>query len=533
MEEKKPEPQDRVYEFTSDLNISAIKNAEPETERFADSSDPLPAAPINLQDIPKPLQNLSRKPLSTVSATPAPNLPAAPSEKTSPAQLSAKERGLRTYEGDVAEALAHKNVSSATIAIAENEKREREKKAALEKEKQEKEIREKQEKERLERERNEAAEKEKQEKEKERSQKMALEQERVRRENEEKARQLGEQREREVREHEQREKERQIALARIEEQKKAAEEERQANELAKQIEETKKEALQQKVPPAPLSPTDGRVELGHFHDVPGLVQSPLTIATDQIPPKKVQASTRAERAASGETAGGSGRKKLFFLLLSMVFVLGGLIVAYYLYTMSPLSGVTGSPVPTSTHKALFAADSQATLAGTLSPEETFAKIKEEVARPQDPGTVREIIIDGTSGPQIMAKFGISVPDNLKRSITDQWMLGVYADPNGKKDVFVVLTNNFFQNAFAGMVSWENTMISDLKEFVFAEQNDFTLRGQFIDGIIGNKDVRAFLSEKGSIVLLYAFADNEKIVLTSQESTLREILFRLERQAYIR
>jgi hypothetical protein len=189
---------------------------------------------------------------------------------------------------------------------------------------------------------------------------------------------------------------------------------------------------------------------------------------------------------------------------------------------------------------------------------------------------------------------------LTRSFTPSWMLGVYTDPQNNKSIFVVTVNNFFQNAFAGMLSWEKVMPDDLKQYLYAVvpagvanapilasssiaqyvntlQNIdsilpmtttatstssttskklttgtssttiistttdsgqpvvpyFTLRGQFEDKIIKNKDVREFITVDGKALFLYSFIDNERLVITSNEETLAEIITRLENGSYVR
>jgi hypothetical protein len=137
-----------------------------------------------------------------------------------------------------------------------------------------------------------------------------------------------------------------------------------------------------------------------------------------------------------------------------------------------------------------------------------------------------------------------------------------------------LTNNFFQNAYAGMITWEKTMPDDLvnvfgyadttalpisfaytsptstsalpnfasstatssiPSFVYTTpiSSYFTIQGSFKDGVIKNKDVRAFTEPDGTILVLYSFVDNNTIVITTDENTLAEIINRLEKQTFIR
>ncbi len=62
---------------------------------------------------------------------------------------------------------------------------------------------------------------------------------------------------------------------------------------------------------------------------------------------------------------------------------------------------------------------------------------------------------------------------------------------------------------------------------------FTLRGQFVNKIIANKDVREFTTTDGRLLFLYSFVDSATLVVASNESALSEILTRLEKQAYVR
>ncbi len=295
--------------------------------------------------------------------------------------------------------------------------------------------------------------------------------------------------------------------------------------------------------------------------------------------------------------------KLLLILLSLIFVGGGIVGAYYLYSKSPLA-----PAPTPVQQqaqpstSLIPADSRTTIAiDNLDPLKVLARIRTEVAKPQNPGSIREIIFtkatDGqtarVSGPEMLSTLDISAPDVLTRSLTAPWMLGIYADQSGQKNVFVVVTTNFFQNAFAGMLQWENVMADDLKQYLYSgpaldianvAQNViplaqpatttatstskvasttsktgslkktgtasstasiatttppqiiapyFTLRGKFQDRIIKNKDVREFVTDSNQVLFLYSFLDNNKLAITVNEATLAEMINRLEKQAFVR
>jgi len=271
-------------------------------------------------------------------------------------------------------------------------------------------------------------------------------------------------------------------------------------------------------------------------------------------------------------------KKSFLAILSLLLIGIGVVGAYYLYRISPLAP---APIEIQQTKiiSLIPSDTQTTVSvDNLTELNITRKLQSQIDMPQEAETIREIIpytTDSTGGrnrisaQEMLQKMDIPVPDILARSLTPSWMLGVYADKNGDKNVFVVATNNFFQNAFAGMLSWESVMADDLKQYLYpasalslsvasttqmsfatstgSTTNQasstviqdqmvipfFTLRGQFTDKIVKNKDVREYITANGDTLFLYSFVDNSKLVITRNKQTLTEILTRLEKKAFVR
>ncbi len=286
-------------------------------------------------------------------------------------------------------------------------------------------------------------------------------------------------------------------------------------------------------------------------------------------------------------------KKIFITIISLTLIVAGIIGGYYFYSQSVFAPVTivpqaipvTSPIP-SNAKVLIAIDG-------LSPLQIVSRIRTEIEKPQTPNTIKEIIFTKNNGAQTTKVGGVEMlnimgidqdaPDMLIRTLTPSWMFGEYFDTSGNKDVFVVFTHNYFQNAFAGMLSWENFMADDLKQYigntVRVNPNDsitstspdmnaststtlesvmatqsatstilgtssalqsnqfsqtyFSLLGHFTDGIIKNKDAREFKTDMGNVLFLYSFVDNTKLILTSRETTLAEIISRLEQQTFVR
>jgi hypothetical protein len=281
-------------------------------------------------------------------------------------------------------------------------------------------------------------------------------------------------------------------------------------------------------------------------------------------------------------------KKLLMALGGLILLGGGVGGAYYFYMKSPLAVVnTPQQNQSSGPTSVIPSDGYSVLAiDNMGPNQIIAAIKKEVGKITGTNTVKEIILTKgigaqrarVTGPEIAKIMDIPAPDILTRALADNWMLGVYVNGNGDKDVFVVATNNYFQNAFAGMLQWEKTMADDLRQYVYGgsvadianstsdlmaqatstaqlaassttasttesatgtpsfsanyASNYTVVQGSFVDRIIKNKDVREFVTDNGPL-FLYSFIDNSRLVVTGQESTLNALIDRLEQKAFVR
>ncbi len=182
-----------------------------------------------------------------------------------------------------------------------------------------------------------------------------------------------------------------------------------------------------------------------------------------------------EEKLSNEEPSHAGRK-MTMVLISILLLGGGAIGAYYLYSISPLAPVTQTTPQQKSAPSIIPSDTQAVLViDSQNPLATKSLIQNEILKTQVPNTIKEIItttknssgaLVRVSGPDMINILDISAPDILVRSINPNWMLGVYTDTENNKNIFVVVTSNFFQNTFAGMLQWENVMADDLKQYLY-------------------------------------------------------------------
>lgn len=487
IETKPSENDEKMYEFTSNLNIAPINENEINSVPTKTTLPPEIKPQTPLQEA---VGKIDISPKETIETLKKQNAQKTAPVQTGPIVFDEKgnaisavgspsgEKALRTYESDIAEALARKNVSVADITIAEKEKRERERK-------------EKEERERL-----------------------------------------------------------------------AKEQETQASLQASSYRETESQIPKQ-------IPIEERLNLTSSIVEPQ--QQEQGTINENIPQQNIGTNIPNKLHSSS--------KKLFILLTSMIFILGGIVASYFLYIASPVSQTEPVQVTNTYTKPIINTESSVKInIDGLQKQAIANKIKNELNKSLPANSVKEIVFTKISNnqemrvtaPEMIKVMDIPVPDIIKRTLLSTWMMGIYTDKNGNKDLFIIANQNFFQNAFTGMLSWEKVMIDDLKQYLpltqitanvnekstgsetdeiimgqidNIEQNTNTqnsnatktanISGYWTDGIIKNKDVREYVIEDGPVLLLYSLIDSKRIIVATKESTLSEIISRIEQQSYMR
>ena len=137
--------------------------------------------------------------------------------------------------------------------------------------------------------------------------------------------------------------------------------------------------------------------------------------------------------------------------------------------------------------------------------------------------------------ELLGKLETAAPGPLVRALGATPTLGVHGFRGGQP--FVLWSVSSYDHAFAGMLAWEEDMLSDIGPLfgispralvetlssTTAEVLQHTL--VFKDIVARNKDVRAVFGPKGGFIFLYAFIDKETLVLTTNEDTLKFLMGR--------
>ena len=288
-------------------------------------------------------------------------------------------------------------------------------------------------------------------------------------------------------------------------------------------------------------------------DIQEAIQERNTSAASMVMAE--QAKTVASISQPRERRPSNFNKKLFIIIASIILVTLGLGGAYYLYMQSPLAPSAPAIPKAAAIPSIVAPDAQKTLdLSGLGQNAARTAVKNALSNVGNGnGSILQIIPvqKGTNGSlniinatDFIPLLDLPAPNVLSRSLNNQWMLGTYND-NGDSAPFIILTDNFFQNAYAGMIAWESTISDDFAN-VFGYSNMtasgggtstlasyFNIQGSWKDGVIQNKDVRAFTKPDGAVLILYSFVDNNTIVITTDGKALSEIINRLEKQTFIR
>jgi len=170
------------------------------------------------------------------------------------------------------------------------------------------------------------------------------------------------------------------------------------------------------------------------------------------------------------------------------------------------------------------------------------------------GQVKQIILteDATTSLQAISAssflnlINATLPNTLERTLKADYAFGMH-NYDGNQ-IFLVLKIGSYEVGYAGMLSWENDMRSDLKDLFgltsgssVATSTDEQPNTQFSinqrralgkeimifeDAQFNNKDCRVVRNSDSKIIFLYSIIDDNTIVITTNTATLKEIMTRL-------
>lgn len=324
------------------------------------------------------------------------------------------------------------------------------------------------------------------------------------------------------------------------------------------------------VPPVetPLPVPKPKVNIRTYEsDVAQAMNSPKSTVVNMVLAENERKTGKASIANKPES---HLLRNSFFTLISLILIGSGIGVGYYVYktgifTKQPVAQVA-TKIP-----SIVSPDTQKIINIPSLEKDQLKKtlISQFSSQEINPGKIIELIPAQTigsttkrvSGSQFLNIAEFAMTDTLKRSLTDKWMVGVYSSINeqGRNIPFIIMTTDFFQNAYSGMLKWEPTMPEELADlFMYREKGNqinmsnteesssttepvdnksihlfYNIKGVFRDRVKSNRDVREFISQKDELLMLYTFLDKDTLLITTSEEVIPALLERIEKQTYVR
>jgi hypothetical protein len=137
-----------------------------------------------------------------------------------------------------------------------------------------------------------------------------------------------------------------------------------------------------------------------------------------------------------------------------------------------------------------------------------------------------------STEEVMSLLAPEAEGSFVRALNKQLMFGSVGE--GDATPYLILQSANFDVAFAGMLEWERTMSKDLAP-LFGEPVTKTLMlgtpanvtgATFIDALNSNRSIRILRDETGEERIVYAFVNNNLILITTTTSALADLIERI-------
>ncbi len=219
-----------------------------------------------------------------------------------------------------------------------------------------------------------------------------------------------------------------------------------------------------------------------------------TVHQDKITTAKILMAEQRKESVSKEKKSQTSVKKpgnLFALIFGVLFVAGAIgLIGYFGYTKiikKTFQAINIAP------SFLFIFDDEQFIDASKDRTQVISEVDQtmtEIAQMKD-GTFTDIIFttDDTNTDETVritsSKFfeiyGIALPTNISRSISQDFVYGVYKT-NGRIEPFLVVGLVDFENAFDTMFIWETTLALDIKDIFPVLKNlfDISKRSTIID-----------------------------------------------------
>lgn len=236
---------------------------------------------------------------------------------------------------------------------------------------------------------------------------------------------------------------------------------------------------------------------------------------------------------------GSPTKKIFWVIGGIIIIVAAIFSSYYI--IQKTKEKNQPPQIIKTIETPISYDSKINLDATkaLTKIDIANLLNSEINKKEGAESVKAIFLDEKIGDLInplslnnlFSKIGATAPSSLIRAFSENYLIGTYTPSNTyeKAHLFLIIGVNDYNSAYAGMLEWEKTILSDLFtlfDIDVSGENNELLERPFKDIVIKNKDARILYNRDGVDALFYLFPDKNTLVITDNQNAVKEIIVRL-------
>ncbi len=240
---------------------------------------------------------------------------------------------------------------------------------------------------------------------------------------------------------------------------------------------------------------------------------------------------------TNQSSHGRSRKigELTWLILgSFIFILLGSGGAWFGY--QEFINKTAPPIITTPLSRLISVQGEVEINLASTTKEALFSIVMEKGTEISPNEIEHFVLRKGSGElaplittaEFFQKLETTAPSNLLRSFDPIFMFATYGESR-----FILLKLSSFENAFPGMLAWEQTMARDIGPLFLTNEllQTSTSASNFKDVTYKNKDARTIIDTGTTTkpLLLYSFFDNRILIITDRFETLKVLTERLTQE----
>lgn len=236
---------------------------------------------------------------------------------------------------------------------------------------------------------------------------------------------------------------------------------------------------------------------------------------------------------------GTPKKKIFWAFGGLIILLGAFVLSYFVIQKNPKKDIPNEII--TTKESLIHSENKIEIDATTAINKIDISniLGKEVSVKNESESIKEIFLNKKNNEltnvisieNLFTLINTNTPGQLIRSFSEEYMIGSYTPLSAydRNHLFLIIKINDYDQAYAGMLEWEKTMLDDLYsvfQINISNLNKDIFEKPFKDIIVKNKDTRILYTDEGADVLLYLFPDKNTLIITDNQEAVKEIITRL-------